>query len=147
VEKVQYESGKGRVCDPRPPSTNVMSEIILLVNSSSTDHILVNLLLQAGFDVRSGIGAGVVSTLLDSTMPGAILVNLDHVEVPPLSTFLQVKRLAPNTATIVLSSNTEVETKVRLLELGADDYIQEPFEPQELLARVRSFVRRTKLWA
>lgn len=135
------------MCDPRPPSTNVMSEIILLVNSSSTDHILVNLLLQAGFDVRSGIGAGVVSTLLDSTMPGAILVNLDHVEVPPLSTFLQVKRLAPNTATIVLSSNTEVETKVRLLELGADDYIQEPFEPQELLARVRSFVRRTKLWA
>ncbi len=80
-------------------------------------------------------------------MPGAILVNLDHVEVPPLSTFLQVKRLAPNTATIVLSSNTEVETKVRLLELGADDYIQEPFEPQEIESPAyRSFARRTKLW-
>jgi two-component system phosphate regulon response regulator OmpR len=124
-----------------------MSEVILLMNSSGSDHVLANLLLRAGFEVRSGIGAGVVSTLLDSMTPEVILVNLDHVEVPPLSTFLQVKRLAPKTALIVLSSNTEVGTKVRLLELGADDYIEEPFEPQELLARVRSFVRRTKLWA
>lgn len=124
-----------------------MSEVILLMNSPSSDHVLTNLLLRAGFEVRSGIGASVVSTLLDSTMPGVILVNLDHVEAPPLSTFLQVKRLAPKTALIVLSSNTEVGTKVRLLELGADDYIEEPYEPQELLARVRSFVRRTKLWA
>jgi DNA-binding response OmpR family regulator len=124
-----------------------MSEVILLMNSPGSDHILANLLLRAGFEVRSGIGAGVVSSLLDSTAPEVILVNLDHVEVPPLSTFLQVKRLAPKTALIVLSSNTEVGTKVRLLELGADDYIEEPFEPQELLARVRSFVRRTKLWA
>jgi len=124
-----------------------MSEVILLMNSSGSDHVLANLLLRAGFEVRSGIGASVVSTLLDSTTPEVILVNLDHVEVPPLSTFLQVKRLAPKTALIVLSSNTEVGTKVRLLELGADDYIEEPFEPQELLARVRSFVRRTKLWA
>ena len=107
----------------------------------------MNLLLRAGFEVRSGVGAGVVSTLLDSTMPGAILVNLDHAEAPPLSTFLHVKRLAPNIAVIVLSSNTEVGAKVRLLELGADAYIEEPFEPQELLARVRSFVRRAKLWA
>ena len=124
-----------------------MSEVILLMNSSGSDHVLANLLLRAGFEVRSGIGAGVVSTLLDSMTPEVILVNLDHVEVPPLSTFLQVKRLAPKTALIVLSSNTEVGTKVRLLELGADDYIEEPFEPRELLARVRSFVRRTKLWA
>ena len=124
-----------------------MSEVILLMNSSGSDHVLANLLLRAGFEVRSGIGAGVVSTLLDSMTPEVILVNLDHVEVPPLSTFLQVKRLAPKTALFVLSSNTEVGTKVRLLELGADDYIEEPFEPQELLARVRSFVRRTKLWA
>jgi DNA-binding response OmpR family regulator len=124
-----------------------MSEVILLMNSPGCDDILPNLLLRAGFEVRSGIGASVVSTLLDSTTPEVILVNLDHVEVPPLSTFLQVKRLAPKTALIVLSSNTEVGTKVRLLELGADDYIEEPFEPRELLARVRSFVRRTKLWA
>jgi len=102
-------------------------------------------LLNAGFEVKSVAGAAVASSFDGSEMPGAILLSLDPSEVPPLSTFLRVKRLAPDTAVIVLSANTDVRTKVHLLELGADDYIQEPFEPLELLARVRSFVRRTKL--
>ena len=54
----------------------------------------------------------------------------------------KVRRMAPDTAMIILSPNTNVRTKIRLLELGADDYIEEPFDPLELLARVRSFVRR-----
>jgi two-component system phosphate regulon response regulator OmpR len=124
-----------------------MREIVLLVNSSGTGEALTNLLLKAGFDVRSVVGTDVASSLIDSTMLGAILVSLNHAEVSPLVTFLQVKLMAPDTAVIVLSSNTDIRTKIRLLELGADDYIEEPFEPLELLARVRSFVRRTKLWA
>jgi DNA-binding response OmpR family regulator len=41
-----------------------------------------------------------------------------------------------------LSANTEVEDKVLLLELGADDYVTKPFSPKELLARVRRAMRR-----
>ena len=122
-----------------------MREIVLLVGSSNPPQSLTNLLLNAGFEVKSVAGAAVASSFDGSEMPGAILLSLDPFEVPPLSTFLRVKRLAPDTAVIVLSANTDVRTKVHLLELGADDYIQEPFEPLELLARVRSFVRRTKL--
>ena len=122
-----------------------MREIVLLVGSSNPPQSLTNLLLNAGFEVKSVAGPAVASSFDGSEMPGAILLSLDPSEVPPLSTFLRVKRLAPDTAVIVLSANTDVRTKVHLLELGADDYIQEPFEPLELLARVRSFVRRTKL--
>jgi DNA-binding response OmpR family regulator len=42
----------------------------------------------------------------------------------------------------VLSANAEVEDKVLLLELGADDYVTKPFSPRELLARVRRAMRR-----
>ena len=80
-------------------------------------------------------------------MPSAILLGLDRDDFPRLSTFLELKHIAPHTAMIILSPNADVRTKVRLLELGADDYIEEPFEPLELLARVRSFVRRQKLRA
>jgi DNA-binding response OmpR family regulator len=44
---------------------------------------------------------------------------------------------------IVLSANNEVEDKVLLLELGADDYVTKPFSPKELLARVRRAMRRS----
>jgi DNA-binding response OmpR family regulator len=43
----------------------------------------------------------------------------------------------------VLSANNEVEDKVLMLELGADDYVTKPFSPKELLARVRRAMRRT----
>jgi DNA-binding response OmpR family regulator len=43
---------------------------------------------------------------------------------------------------VVLSANVEVEDKVLLLELGADDYVTKPFSPKELLARVRRAMRR-----
>ena len=58
-----------------------MREIVLLVNSSGTGEALTNLLLKAGFDVRSVVGTDVASSLIDSTMLGAILVSLDHAEV------------------------------------------------------------------
>ena len=44
---------------------------------------------------------------------------------------------------VVLSANAEVEDKVLLLELGADDYVTKPFSPKELLARVRRAMRRS----
>ena len=50
--------------------------------------------------MRSVVGTDVASSLIDSTMLGPILVSLDHAEMPPLSTFLLVKRLAPDTAVI-----------------------------------------------
>jgi DNA-binding response OmpR family regulator len=50
--------------------------------------------------------------------------------------------LAPNVPVIVVSANSEIEQKVLLLELGADDYVTKPFSPKELLARVRRAMRR-----
>lgn len=43
---------------------------------------------------------------------------------------------------IVLTAQHEVDTRVDLLDLGADDYLVKPFEPRELLARMRALVRR-----
>ena len=52
------------------------------------------------------------------------------------------KALKPSVPIVVLSANAEVEDKVLLLELGADDYVTKPFSPKELLARVRRAMRR-----
>jgi two-component system phosphate regulon response regulator OmpR len=46
---------------------------------------------------------------------------------------------------IMVTASTEVVDRVVGLELGADDYISKPFDPRELLARVRSVLRRTEL--
>src|ERR1700681_3053122 len=48
----------------------------------------------------------------------------------------------PSVPIVVLSANADVDDKVVLLELGADDYVTKPFSPKELLARVRRAMRR-----
>src|ERR1700693_1767031 len=49
----------------------------------------------------------------------------------------------PSVPIVVLSANADVDDKVVLLELGADDYVTKPFSPKELLARVRRAMRST----
>ncbi len=44
---------------------------------------------------------------------------------------------------IILSARLEEDLKVKALDAGADDYVTKPFRPEELLARIRAFLRRT----
>lgn len=124
-----------------------MRETILVVDLLGTRQALRNLLLGAGFNVRCVVESATIRSASRAAMPSAILLGLDRDDMPKLSTFLELRHMAPDATMIILSPDTDVRTKTRLLELGADDYIEEPFEPLELLARVRSFVRRQKLRA
>lgn len=44
---------------------------------------------------------------------------------------------------VMLTARSELSDRVMALEIGADDYIQKPFEPRELVARIRCILRRT----
>jgi DNA-binding response OmpR family regulator len=54
----------------------------------------------------------------------------------------EIAQLAPDVPLLILSANSDVVAKILLLEIGADDYIPLPFEPRELVARLRSLIRR-----
>ncbi|MGE5417475.1 MAG: response regulator [Acidobacteriota bacterium] len=79
-------------------------------------------------------------------LPDIILLD---VVMPDMDGFDFLRQIRNNTRTshlpvIMLTSRTEIEDKVQGLELGADDYITKPFEPLELLARVKTHIRRAK---
>ncbi len=58
-------------------------------------------------------------------------------------TLLRQVREQHRTPVLILTARSEIEEKVRLLDEGADDYLTKPFELSELLARVRSLIRRS----
>lgn len=72
------------------------------------------------------------------------LVLLD-VRLPDEDGFTLAKELGslPNLAVIMVTGRSDPLDKVLGLELGADDYVTKPFDERELLARVRSVLRRT----
>jgi two-component system copper resistance phosphate regulon response regulator CusR len=58
------------------------------------------------------------------------------------SVIVEIRRLHPDTRVLFLTARDGVEDKVKGLELGADDYLVKPFAFSELLARIRSLLRR-----
>jgi DNA-binding response OmpR family regulator len=76
--------------------------------------------------------------------PSVVVLDLKLPRLPGKELCRAFKSHAPSVPVVVLSANADVEDKVLLLELGADDYVTKPFSPKELLARVRRAMRRTE---
>ena len=83
------------------------------------------------------------SALADFTSYSPDLVLLDYflpgMNAPEVC--ISMRKIS-DTPMIVLSGNTQTSDKIRMLELGADDYIEKPFDPDELKARIHAVLRR-----
>jgi DNA-binding response OmpR family regulator len=75
-------------------------------------------------------------------IPSVVVLDLKLPRLPGKEVCRAFKAHAASVPVVVLSANSEVDDKVLLLELGADDYVTKPFSPKELLARVRRAMRR-----
>ena len=75
----------------------------------------------------------------------ADLVVLD-IMMPEMDGFQALRKIREFSAVpvVMLTARGEVTDRIVGLELGADDYMPKPFEPEELIARIQSIMRRTK---
>ena len=74
--------------------------------------------------------------------PNVVVLDLKLPGISGKELCRSFKAEMPSVPIVVLSANADVDDKVVLLELGADDYVTKPFSPKELLARVRRAMRR-----
>jgi DNA-binding response OmpR family regulator len=103
--------------------------------------MLADALEEAGFRTMSFGRAAPFEAALRTTTPDVCLVDLSLPDRDGLSL---VHRLAleQGATVIIISGRAQVQDRVTGLELGADDYIIKPFEPAEVVARVRARLRR-----
>ena len=120
-----------------------MDELILLVDDEASIIQLAQLYLEReGFRVAS-VGDG-QSALEEVVSQIPALVVLD-VMLPKLDGFEVCRRLRAEdnpVAILMLTARDDDIDKIIGLELGADDYLTKPFNPRELVARVKAILRR-----
>jgi DNA-binding response OmpR family regulator len=98
-------------------------------------------LQQAGYRVVSAFDGKEALKIAQQEKPDLIILDLMMPEMNGYE-FMQAHRKEMDTPIILLTARVEDEEKVIGLELGADDYVTKPFRPRELVARVRSVLRR-----
>ena len=120
-----------------------MNELILLVDDEPSIIKLARMYLEReGFRIATAKDGE--SALDSAAREHPALIVLD-VMLPKLDGFEVCRRLrAPNhpAAILMLTARDEDIDKILGLELGADDYLTKPFNPRELVARVKAILRR-----
>jgi DNA-binding response OmpR family regulator len=116
--------------------------LLIVEDESKTAALLSATLLKNGFEVvcvddgqaglKRALGGGFDALLVDIMLP-----KLDG-----LSLVRQLRAKGDTTPVIILSARGEVDQRVEGLDAGADDYLPKPFAVSELLARLRSLLRR-----
>ncbi len=76
---------------------------------------------------------------------GVIILDLGLPDMDGQEVCQKLRPAGIATPIIILSAEAATTSKVRLLESGADDYLTKPFEPSELLARVKALIRRHEI--
>jgi len=72
----------------------------------------------------------------------AVLLDLHLPDGDGLSLVPAVRRQVPGASIIVLTARDQVSDRIRGLDAGADDYLVKPYDPEELMARLRAIERR-----
>ena len=117
---------------------------ILIVDDDSNIAELISLYLtKECFETAIAADGETALLLADSFQPNLILLDL---MLPGIDGYQVCREIRVNSSVpiIMLSAKGEIFDKVLGLELGADDYIEKPFDSKELVARVKAVLRRYK---
>ncbi|SFL00892.1 response regulator transcription factor [Shimia haliotis] len=117
--------------------------VTILDDEPEIRRILADALEDAGFRTMGFSRATEFEAMLKSTTPDVCLVDLG---LPDKDGLTLVHRLAleVGAAVIIISGRAQVQDRITGLELGADDYIIKPFDPTEVVARVRVRLRKDR---
>ena len=116
--------------------------LLIVDDEASLREPLADYLVRQGFAVSQASSAAEARTLLrDEVRPDLVLLDIMMPGEDGLSLcrHLTETRQVP---TIFLTASGEATDRIVGLEIGADDYVVKPFEPRELVARIRSVLRR-----
>lgn len=121
-------------------------ELILLVDDEPNIIQLARLYLERdGFQVQ-GVADGLSALKeVERLQPALIVLDIMLPELDGLEVCRQLRMKANNVPILMLTARDDDVDKILGLELGADDYLTKPFNPRELVARVKAILRRGTL--
>jgi DNA-binding response OmpR family regulator len=118
--------------------------IVIVEDEAIQRHLLATFLAAQRFRVSAFESGDGLRALLERELPDLVLLDVLLPGEDGFSLARHVRERGPQVGIVMVSAAGETVDRVQGLESGADDYVAKPFEPRELLARVRSVLRRVR---
>jgi two-component system, OmpR family, response regulator ResD len=117
------------------------ASVLVVDDEPIVREVLSRYLARGGFSVHTAEDGLQALERFDAEHPDLVLLDLMLPQVDGFEVFTRIRSRAP-TPVIMLTAKGEETDRVLGLEIGADDYVTKPFSPREVVARVRSVLRR-----
>jgi two-component system torCAD operon response regulator TorR len=117
--------------------------ILLVEDDPSVRALLSAYLIKEGFEVSEAENARQFHSQFSRERIDLVLLDLN---LPDEDGFVLARSLRQKSAVpmIMVTSREQTDDRIHGLEMGADDYVSKPFDPRELIARIRSLLRRSQ---
>lgn len=118
-------------------------KILIVEDEVKLIEVIQSYLENEDYIVESALNGNRALSLFDSFKPDLVVLDL---MLPDFSgeEICKIIRQHSRTPIIMLTAKSEEESIINGLNIGADDYITKPFSPRQLVARVKTVLRRTK---
>lgn len=132
-------------CNPACKGRVVQNQRILMVDDDPRlCGFVTKFLTREGYAAKFVFDGNAMQQALANVPFDLIILDLTFPNGEDGITLARNIRTRYDTPLVMLSGRHDTLDKVICLEIGADDYLTKPFEPRELLARIRTVLRRTK---
>ncbi len=119
------------------------TQTVLVVEDESSIASFVALYLKnAGYGVKTAATGGEALSDVAAEMPALIVLDLMLPDIDGIEVCRRIRK-SSDVPILMLTARDEDVDKIIGLEVGADDYLTKPFNPRELVARVKSILRRS----
>jgi two-component system response regulator AtoC len=137
------EAERGTRSQPRP-----VPRILVVDDSEGIRGFLANLLELRGYQVDTAENGRAALALLESgASPDAVFLDVMMPGLDGLATLRQLRQIDPKVPVIMLSVVGRASTIVEAMQLGASDYLNKPFEEEELVLTLHQVLERAQLTA
>jgi DNA-binding response OmpR family regulator len=119
------------------------AKILVVEDEIPIRQLIVFNLQRSNFEVFEAGDGNEAIKLVDENTPSLVILDLMLPDADGFDICTKIRGKYPNLPIVIVSARGQDMEKIMGLELGADDYIVKPFNPLELVARIRSVLRRT----
>jgi two-component system, OmpR family, response regulator len=138
------QSGGTVSSEPRHATAQARPRLLVVEDDPNIVELLSASLRFAGFDVTAASNGADAVTAVRDAKPDLVVLD---IMLPDLDGFEVIRRMrdgGARTPVVFLTARDATDDKIRGLTLGGDDYVTKPFSLEELTARIRAVLRRSR---